>query len=97
MTFWKAGHANTESARIRMCAGVVKFANKLHQIDGVLKRITGLVVRHPLRPISAESENVPDSRFRITKQNTFDFLVVMTDAGQVGDRIELGGVLNPFY
>src|SRR5260370_40492951 len=94
MSFRKAGHADSEPARIWMCARFVESPNELHQVDRVLKRIPRFVVRNVMRPIAPERENVPNGRLTVSNQNVFDLFFIMTDAGQVGDWIQFRCVLD---
>ena len=59
MSFRETGHADSESARIWMCARFVESPNKLHQIDRVLKRVSRFVVRNLPRPITPERGGGP--------------------------------------
>jgi hypothetical protein len=67
MTFGKAGHADPETAAVRMRAGFVESANELNQIDGMLERITGFIIGSVARPIAAERENISNRRPGISK------------------------------
>src|SRR6266436_5020715 len=69
MSFRKAGHADSEPARIWMCARFVESPNELHQVDRVLKRILRFVVRNVMRPIAPERENVPNGRLTVSNEN----------------------------
>src|SRR5207247_10619874 len=94
MSFRKAGHADSEPARIWMCARFVESPNELHQVDRVLKRIPRFVVGNVIRPIAPERENVPNRRLSVSTQNVFDLFFIMTDAGHVGDWIPCCCLLN---
>ena len=88
MAFRETGHTDPETAAIGMRAGFIEFANELHQIARVLKRIARFVIRSSLRPIASERENVSDGRICVSKQNRLDLFFLVTDAGQVRDRIQ---------
>src|SRR5919197_1351972 len=89
MSFREAGHSDPETAAIWMRAGLVEPANEFNQIDCMLKRIARFIIRNSNRPITAERENISNGRIGVSKENRFDLLFVMTDAGKVGDRVEL--------
>src|SRR5437588_7185073 len=88
MSFRETCHADSESARIWMCARFVESPNKLYQVDRVLKRVSRFVVRNLLRPITPERENVPDLRLGVSSQHAFDLFFIMANAGQVRYCIE---------
>ena|SRR5437588_6301134 len=94
MSFRKTGHADSESARIRMSARFVEFSNELHQVDRVLKGILRFVVRNVLRSIAPERENVPNRGLSVSNQNLFNLFFIVTNTGQVRDRIQFCRVLN---
>ena len=89
MALGETGHTDPEAAAIGMRAGFVEFANELHQIARVLKRIGRFVVGKIAWPIAAERENVPDGRVGVALENRLDLFLPVTDAGQMRDRIQL--------
>src|SRR5437016_1692084 len=96
MSFRKTGHANSKTAMVRMRARFVELANEFDQIDRMFERALRLVVSNFSRPIAAERENVSNPRLGVSKQNRFDLLFVMTDAGEVRNRVQLCCTLNAF-
>ena len=96
MSLRETGHSNPETAVVRMRTGLIELANEFHQIDGMLERVPRFIVGNSSRPISAERENVSNGRLRVSKENGFDLRFVVTDAGKVGNRVELCCVLNAF-
>src|SRR5215470_4654187 len=96
MSFGETGHAYSETAAVRMRAGLVELANEFDQIDGMLERVPRFIVSNSSRPISAESEDVSYGRLRVTKENRLDLLFGVADARQMWDRIQLCCVLNAF-
>src|ERR1700730_9154905 len=94
MSFRKAGHADPETAAIRMRARFVEPANELHQIDRVLEGIARLIVAASPRRIAAECKISSDACFRISNQNRFDLVFLVADARQVWDRIQFCRGLN---
>ena len=95
MAFRETGHADPETARIRMRTGVIESTNELHQIDRVLERIACFIVGSSLRSIASERENVANGRARVAPQNRIDFILLVADAGQVRDRIQLRRGFDP--
>src|SRR3989442_9701236 len=95
MSFRETGHADPETAAIRMRAGFVESTNELNQIDRMLKRIARFIVGNVARPIAPERENISNRRPRVSKQNRVDLLFVVADASQVWDRIQFCRMLNP--
>ena len=81
MAFRETGHTDPETAAIGMRGGFVEFANELHQIDRVLKRIGRFVIGNSTRPIASERENISDGRVCVSKQNRLDLFLPVTDAG----------------
>ena len=94
MSFRETGYADSKSPRIRMCARFVESSNELYQVNCVLERVSRFIVSNVLGTISPESENVPNRRLGVSKQNVLDLFFIMTDARQVRDRIQLCRVLN---
>ena len=94
MAFRETGHADSKTARIRMRTGVIEPADELHQVDRVLERIARFIVGSSLRSIASERENVADGRARVALQNRIDFCLLVANAGQVRDRIQLGRGLD---
>src|ERR1700686_4476952 len=94
MSFGKPGHADSETAAIRMPARFVESANELYQIDRVLEPIARLVVPASRRRIAAECKNISDASFRISNQNRLDLVFLMAAARQVWDRIQFCRGLN---
>src|SRR4051812_13453281 len=94
MSFGKSGDTNPETAPIRMRARFVKFANELHEVDRVLKDVSRFVISTSARRISTECENVTDRGLCVTLQNRLDFVMLVADARQVQNRIELRRCLN---
>jgi hypothetical protein len=60
----------------------------------VLERVVRFIVSHSSRSISAEREDVPNGRLRISAENCFNFLFVVADAGKMRNRVEFCCVLN---
>jgi hypothetical protein len=60
----------------------------------MLERVPRFIVGNSNRPITAERKNISNSGLRVSKENGFDFLLVVTNAGKVGNRVELCCVLN---
>src|SRR5205823_14109284 len=94
MSFGEPGHANSKTAAVRMCAGLIESANEFDQIDRMLERVPRFIVSNSCRPIPAKRENVSNGRLGVSKEDRFDLLFVMTDAGEVGDGDQLCCVLN---
>src|SRR5438046_9731733 len=94
MSLDKTGHADPETAAIRMRARFVESANELHQIDCVLEGIARLIVAASPRRIAPERKNISDAGFRISNQNGFDLVFLVADSGQMRDRIQLCRSLN---
>src|SRR6266508_565136 len=94
MSFGETGHADPETAAIWMRAGFVKFANELNQIDRMLERIARFIVGNVARPIASQRESISNRRPRVSKQNRFDLIFVMADAGQVRDGVQFCRMLN---
>jgi hypothetical protein len=94
MSFGETGHADPETAAIRMRAGFVESANELNQIYCMLERVAGFIVGNIARTVSPERENISNPRLRVSMQNRFDLLFVVANASQVRDRIQFGSVLN---
>src|SRR5437667_12081099 len=94
MSFRKPGHADSEPARIWMCARFVESPNQLHQVDRVLKGIPRFVVGDVMRPMAPERENVPNRRLSVSNQNVSDLFVFRTDEGHVGHWIQFCCVFN---
>src|SRR5205809_4722297 len=94
MSLRETGHSSPETAVVRMRTGLIELANEFHQIDGMLERVPRFIVGNSSRPISAEREDVSNGRLGVSKENGFDLLFVVTDAGKVRNRVELCCVLN---
>ena len=77
-----------------MRAGLIESANEFDQIDCMLERVPRFIVSDSNWSITAKRENVSNGRLRVSKENLLDFLFVVADAGQVGNRIQLCGMLN---
>src|SRR3954447_8845756 len=95
MAFRETGHANTKASGVRMNTRLVKTLDEADQVGRVLKRVLRFVVGEPPGRIAAERENVGDAGLRVTRQDGFDLGLVMADARQMRDRLDLCGVLNP--
>src|SRR5207244_9167283 len=94
MSLGETGHSESETAALRMRAGLVESANEFDQIDRVLERVPRFIVSNSSGPITAEREDISNGRLGVSKENLFDLLFVVADASQVRDRVQLGGVLN---
>src|SRR5260370_39553441 len=95
MSLGKTGHADPETAVIRMPARFVESANELHQIDRVLEGIARLIVAASPRRIAAKCKNISDAGFCISNQNRFDFVFLVAHARQVWYRLQFCRGLNP--
>src|SRR6266487_5899790 len=94
MSFGETGHSYAETATVRMRAGLIESANEFDQVDCMLERVPRFIVSNSSRPIAAQCEDVSNGRLGVSKQNRFDLPFVVTDAGEVRDRVELCCVLN---
>src|SRR6266480_4381808 len=94
MTFRETGHADSETAAVRMRAGFVESSNELNQIDRMLERIARLIVGNIARPIAPERENISNRRPGVAKQNRVDLILVVADARQMRDRVQFCCMLN---
>lgn len=94
MPFGETGHPDSETAALWMRSRFVESANEFDQIDRVLKRVARFIVSNPGRPVAAKRENVSNGRLRISEKNRLNLLFVVTDTGQVRDRVQLCCVLN---
>ena len=94
MPFGETGHPNSETAALWMRSGFVESANEFDQIDRVLKRLARFIVSNPGWPVAAKGENVSNGRLRVSEKNRLNLLFVVTDTGQVRDRVQLCCVLN---
>src|SRR5262245_49737723 len=63
----KAGHADPKTALVRMRARFIESADKLHQVDRVLKRVARLVVWDFTRPAAPERKNISNRRLSVSK------------------------------
>src|SRR6266436_1865746 len=94
MSFGEPGHANSKTAMVGMRPRFIKSANEFDQVDRMLERVPRFIVSNSCRPIAAERENVSYGRLGVSKEDRFDLLFVMTDAGEVRDRVQFCCVLN---
>src|SRR5438128_12458840 len=94
MPFGETGHPDSETAALWMRSGFVESANEFDQIDRVLIRLARFIVSNPGRPVAAKREHVSNGRLRISENNRLNLLFVVTDTGQVLDRVRLCCVLN---
>ena len=77
-----------------MRSAFVESPDEFHQVTRVLERVARLIVGASARWISPKRENISDARFRVAAQNRIDLRFAVADAGQMRNRIELGGVLD---
>src|SRR6266403_6038829 len=94
MSFGKTGHADSETAAIRMRARFVEPADELNQIDRMLEGIARLIVAASPRRIAAECKNISDAGFRISNQHRFYLVFLVADTRQMWDRIQFCRGLN---
>src|SRR5262249_48936250 len=94
MPFGETGHPNSETRTVWMRSGFVESANEFDQIDRVLKRVPRFIVSNPGRPVAAKRKNVYNSPLRMSEKDCLNLLFVVTDTGQVRDRVKLCCVLN---
>src|SRR6266480_2601598 len=94
MPFGETGHPNSETATLWMRSGFVESANEFDQIDRVLKRVPRFIVSNPGRPVAAKRKNVSNGRLRISEKDRLNLLFVVTDAGQVRNRVKFCCILN---
>ena len=77
-----------------MRSGLVESSDEFDQIDRVLKRVPLFIVSDSSRRIATERENVSNSRLRVPKENLLDLPLVVADARQMRNWIQLCRVLN---
>src|SRR5438552_4435064 len=94
MSFGEPGHANSKTAVVRMHPRLIESANEFDQIDRMLERIPRFIVSNSCRPIPAKRENVANGRLGVSKEDRFDLLFVVADAGEVRDRVQFCPALN---
>ena len=67
MSFGETGHADPETAAIRMRARFVKSADELYQINRMLKRIARFIVGNVARSIAPEREDISNRRLGVSE------------------------------
>src|SRR5438093_12251700 len=97
MALGAPGHGNPQTADARMCARLIESANEFDQIDRMLERVPRFLVSNSCRPIAAKRENVSNGRLGVSKEDRFDLLFVMTDTGEVRDRVQFCCLLNALH
>ena len=97
MPFREPSDADAEAAPVGMRAALVQPADEAHQVGRMLERIGLAVVvlrrRAADRPRARGCCSLPACR--ILRQDLLDLRLAVADAGQVRDRVERGGLLQP--
>lgn len=94
--FRESGDADAEATRVGMGSGFVELPDEGDQIRGVAEiAIRPVVIRPILGRITSQGQDIADSRIGVAAENVRDVRLRMADAGEVWDRWDPGGLLDP--
>lgn len=95
MAFREACDADAEAPGVWVDSGLVELADEADEVGGVAEIAVGPVVVRPVaRGVTAEGEDVRDAGLGVAGEDFPDFVLVVADAGEVGDRWCGGGGLD---